>query len=113
VLFRSLVKKGSDTLAVTAPSRFPDNTRDVALLLDAAIPGIDIVRRVEGLKNERIEEVSIFDLYTGERLEPGKKSLAVRIRYRAADRTLTDEEVNTLHQKVVSGLVSHFGATIR
>ncbi len=111
--FDLLVKKGSDTLAVTAPSRFPDNTRDVALLLDAAIPGIDIVRRVEGLKNDRIEDVSIFDLYTGERLEPGKKSLAIRIRYRAADRTLTDEEVNTLHQKVVSGLVSHFGATIR
>lgn len=111
--FDQLVRKGRETLAVSAPSRYPDNTRDVALLLDDSVSGIDVVRRVEGLKNDKIEEVSIFDLYKGEHLEPGKKSLAIRVRYRAADRTLTDEEVNQLHQKVVAGLVSHFGAIIR
>jgi phenylalanyl-tRNA synthetase beta chain len=60
-----------------------------------------------------LENVSIFDIYTGNGLPEGTKSLGVRFSYRAPDKTLTDLEVNNVHEKIVRNTVQLTGAKIR
>jgi phenylalanyl-tRNA synthetase beta chain len=57
--------------------------------------------------------VNIFDVYTGEQVPKGQKSLACRIIYRSLERTLTDEEVNGIQQKILDRLAKELGATLR
>jgi phenylalanyl-tRNA synthetase beta chain len=60
-----------------------------------------------------IEELILFDAYRGKQIPPGKKSLAYSIRYRSRDKTLTDEEVDRIHQKVILELEESFQASLR
>ncbi|MBM4308728.1 MAG: hypothetical protein FJ123_18535, partial [Deltaproteobacteria bacterium] len=59
------------------------------------------------------DEVMLFDVYQGDPVPKGKKSLAYRIRYQSSDRTLTDDEVNQYHEKVISRLKEIFKAELR
>jgi phenylalanyl-tRNA synthetase beta chain len=102
-----------ETTPITAPSRFPDASRDIAMLLPDAVSADSINDCISTLKIKEIEEVSLFDLYKGEHIPEGHKSIAIRVRYRLPDRTLTDEEVSALHQRVVNALVNNIGASIR
>jgi len=98
---------------ITPPSRFPDSFRDIALLVDDQAAAADLVATVEGMKTPLVTSVVIFDVYRGERLPEGKKSIALRIRYGAPDRTLTDDEINRVHQKIVRQLTEKFSAQQR
>ena len=60
-----------------------------------------------------LESVVLFDVYRGTSLPPGKKSLAIRARYRALDRTLTDELVQDLHTRLVQAMKKSLGAELR
>jgi phenylalanyl-tRNA synthetase beta chain len=60
-----------------------------------------------------LEGVDIFDYYTGSHVPEGKKSIAVRLTYRLADRTLTDDEVNRIHGRVLDTLCRRMPVTIR
>ena len=63
-------------------------------------------------KGKDVEEVVLFDLYRGKGVPEGKKSLAVRVRYRSSDRTLTDEEISKTHGRLVKALIDKLGAEI-
>ena len=94
-------------------SRFPAVTRDVAFLIPVEMETnymIDIVLRQS---EELLENVVIFDIYTGKGISKGMKSLGLRFSYRAPDRTLTDVEVNSIHDKIVQNTVGLTGAKIR
>jgi len=91
---------------VVAPSRFPDTYRDIAMLLDAQTPAAAIIDCISGIKIDKVKSVEIFDLYTGEKIPQGQKSVAVRVRYGSFDKTLTDEEVNRFHQKILNTLTT-------
>jgi phenylalanyl-tRNA synthetase beta chain len=60
-----------------------------------------------------VEEVSLFDIYEGPPIPVGKKGISYRIRYQANDRTLTDEEVNQYHEKIVTRLKEVFSLELR
>lgn len=111
--FEKLVAAVSDKVAISPPSRYPDVARDIAMLLAEELSASDVQQCIEGLRIKEVEDMLIFDLYRGEHVPTGMKSLAVRIRYRASDRTLTDEEVTRLHQRVVTALVTKLNAAIR
>jgi len=111
--FEKLLHLCRDFLTITPPSRFPDTFRDTAMLLDDEVPAAAVLGAIKGLKIGEIEDAAIFDLYKGASIPEGKKSLAVRVRYRSLERTLTDDEVNRLHQRVVDTLTSKYGAEIR
>jgi phenylalanyl-tRNA synthetase alpha chain len=96
-------------------SKFPAVVRDISFLVDTAgfAPNnyFDVVRDVVG---DTAEEMALIDEYENEaKFGAGKKSYAYRITYRALDRTLTDEEVNTLHKALEEKTKEVFGATIR
>jgi phenylalanyl-tRNA synthetase beta chain len=87
--------------------------RDVALVVDRDFASQQVIRWVENLGEALIEHVEVFDQYLGAPVPEGKKSLAYKVSYRADDRTLTDTEINELHQSLVEKLGKVFGAEQR
>ena len=69
----------------------------------------DIVAAIRN-SSELVRDVDVFDVFTGKGVPPGRKSLGVRIRYQAKDRTLTDKEVNAAREEAVKTLAAEFGA---
>lgn len=94
-------------------SRFPDVIRDSALLLDIDVQAAQIMDIVQNSKMKSVENVTLFDLYTGQSIPTGKKSLAIRVRYRDLEKTLTEEEVSKAHDKLIRSLSQQLGAEIR
>lgn len=96
-----------------AISRFPDVFRDTAILIDDEMTSEQVMAVVEQAKGAHAEEVILFDLYRGKGVPEGNKSLAFRVRYRADDRTLTDDEINKAHERIVRALEHKLGAVRR
>ena len=94
-------------------ARFPGSERDLALVLDATVPAGDVLAAARKAGGELLEDLSIFDLYRGEHVAEGKVSLALRLRLRAVDRTLTEEEIQGTVDRIVKQLEKQFGATLR
>jgi phenylalanyl-tRNA synthetase beta chain len=93
--------------------RFPAVARDIAVVVDDSFLAQQILDEVRALNHPLIESARLFDCYRGEPVPPGKKSLAYAISYRAADRTLTDDEVNDAHDVVRARLLDRFGLSLR
>ena len=100
-------------IAARALPRFPAVERDVAIVVDRDFSAYQVVDWIKNLGEALIEHVEIFDQYVGAPIPERKKSLAYKISYRAEDRTLTDTEINDLHQKLVDRLGATFGAERR
>ncbi len=100
-------------IAVAAPPRFPAVRRDVALVLDRDVPAKSALDAIARIDAPLLESVELFDAYEGGSVAAGKKSLAVACRYRAKDRTLTDDEVNRAHARVVDLTLASLGAELR
>lgn len=94
-------------------SRFPDLNRDTALLVADEVSAAELFELFAKVKNKDAEELILFDLYRGKGIDPGQKSMAIRVRYRSPERTLTDEEVNRAHGKLVETLCKELNAIIR
>jgi phenylalanyl-tRNA synthetase beta chain len=93
--------------------KFPEVTRDMALILDDQVLWRDIQEEIRSLKEVLIEDIELFDLYYGKPIPEGKKNLGVRIHYRSLEKTLSDEQVNAVHEKVLKQVLEKFGATLR
>ena len=94
-------------------SKFPAVTRDVAFVIPVAMEAEKMLEIVLSQREDLLENVGIFDIYAGKGLEEGTKSLGLRFSYRALDRTLTDTEINNIHEKMVHNTVRLTGAKIR
>jgi phenylalanyl-tRNA synthetase beta chain len=95
------------------PPRFPAVSRDIAVVVDEVFLADTILQEIRVLDDPLIETASLFDCYRGVPIEPGRKSLAYTIAYRAPDRTLTDDEVNAAHQRVREHLAATFPIELR
>jgi phenylalanyl-tRNA synthetase beta chain len=94
-------------------NKFPSSSRDVAFLVSLELEAEKIVTLSKGLGEELLEKVSVFDVYDGKGIPEGMKSLGLRFSYRASDRTLTDQEVNDVHGRIVKIVMTEYGAKIR
>ncbi len=111
--FEAVVRLAGKHQGIEPPTRYPDSVRDVALVAPLELPAEQLLACVQGLRLKELERVTIFDLYQGEKIPAGSKSIALRLRYRSSERTLTDDEVSALHQKVVATLVKKLGVALR
>lgn len=93
--------------------KFPPVERDIALVAEEDVLIQDIEEKIRETGGDLIERLVLFDLYRGRQIPPGKKSLAYSITYRRKDRTLTDEEVEMVHQGIISQLESCFNVKLR
>ena len=93
-------------------TKYPEITRDIAMLVDVKDEYQNIYNVIESVNSRLITNVELFDLYVGAELLAGKKSLALTITYSDKQKTLTDEEVTAVHEKVLAALTA-YGAIIR
>jgi phenylalanyl-tRNA synthetase beta chain len=109
----SLLKVAGHFSGIKPLSRFPDLTRDSALLVAEEVSAARLFELFDKVKSKDAEELILFDLYRGKGIDPGLKSMAIRVRYRSPERTLTDEEVNKAHGRLVEMLCKELNAKIR
>lgn len=93
--------------------KYPAVTRDIAMLVDKRIPVADIEETIRKASGKMLESITLFDVYEGAQIPEGKKSVAYSAVYRAADRSLTGEEVQKVFDKVVRNLEGQLGAQLR
>jgi phenylalanyl-tRNA synthetase beta chain len=93
--------------------RFPAALRDVAVIVDDNVPAERVAAEVRAAGGDLLRDVRLFDLYRGESIPSGKKSLAYALTYQAEDRTLTDNEVDRAHQRIEDRLRHVLKAVIR
>ncbi|HEX8510699.1 MAG TPA: phenylalanine--tRNA ligase subunit beta [Propionibacteriaceae bacterium] len=98
---------------VTALSAFPVAKEDVALIVDADVPAAEVEAALRSGAGPLLESVRLFDVYEGDQIGVGKKSLAFSLRFRAQHRTLTDAEAATARDGAVANAVRQFGAVQR
>ncbi len=94
------------------PPKFPSISRDLAILLKADINYSDIKREISRL-DKTIKKVDVFDVYEGEHIGKGKKSMAISITFLDENKTLKDEEVNLVMKKITDTLAMRFNAEVR
>ena len=93
--------------------KFPAVTRDLAVILDDEILVQDIENIIKNKGGKILEEIKLFDVYRGKQIPEGKKSVAYSIVYRDNKKTLRDEEVNKVHNKIIRTLENNLGAHLR
>jgi phenylalanyl-tRNA synthetase beta chain len=92
---------------------FPSVRRDVAMFVPETVTHEAVLHAVRQAKPANLESVELFDVFRGEHVPPGRKSVAYAFTYRHAERTLTDGEVNEAHTKLVAQFKQSLGATVR
>lgn len=94
-------------------SRFPAVLEDIALVVDVDLPAQTVERTIRAAGGELLRQVELFDLYQGEQIPAGKKSLAYALTFQAEDRSLTEEEVRLLYQRIQQQAITEIHAEMR
>jgi phenylalanyl-tRNA synthetase beta chain len=108
-----LLSKRNPAKAFKALPQFPSSRRDVAMLVPEAVTHEAVLQAVKQSKAANLETVELFDVFRGKSVPDGQKSLAYAFTYRAADKTLTDADVNSAHEKVLETLKTQLKAELR
>jgi len=94
-------------------SRFPSIRRDISISVDKNLPVRDLVDSIYSIKNEILQEVFVFDVYTGKEVRNNRKSVALGLILQDFSRTLVDEDVENLVAKILAQLKEHYNADLR
>ena len=113
LMFDAIRDNSDRTILYTPLPKYPSTSRDIALLVEENLE----VGRIEALIRKEggriLENVKLFDVYRGKQVEEGKKSVAFTLTYRDKDKTLTDEDVAKVHNKVLEALEHKLNAVLR
>jgi phenylalanyl-tRNA synthetase beta chain len=109
----ALLALAPEKLVYSPIPKYPAIERDVAIVLDDSISASEVLEQIRGYRSEFIESAELFDHYKGKNIARGRKSLAFRVIYRRRDRTLTDAEVESIHQELVEHLLKKTGGELR
>ena len=93
--------------------KYPSVTRDLALVLDESVLVGEIEKVINKHGKDLIEKIELFDIYTGDQIPEGKKSVAYSIIYRSYEKTLTDKEINSVQNNLIEDLEKSFDAELR
>lgn len=110
--FEALCQAAAPPLYTPLP-RYPAVYRDLALVLPASVPGARVTEALLAHGQPWLQEAQLFDVYAGQPIPEGKRSLAFHLTYQDPERTLTDEEVDQRHQQLVEALALELGAELR
>jgi phenylalanyl-tRNA synthetase beta chain len=94
-------------------SPFQPVERDFAFVVDRAVRAADIVRAAQSADRKLISNISVFDVYEGEGIEPGKKSVAIAVKLQPREKTMTDQEIDALGAKIVAEVGKRTGGVLR
>jgi phenylalanyl-tRNA synthetase beta chain len=111
--FGKLVKWTREEKRFQTLPKFPAVYRDLSVVVDTALKAEEVMEAIRSFQQPFVEEIHLFDIYEGLPIPEGKKGISYRIRYQASDRTLTDEEVNQYHEKILAKLKEVFQLELR
>jgi phenylalanyl-tRNA synthetase beta chain len=111
--FAELLQAADGAKSYEPLPRHPAVERDVAMILPLTVPVARVAELIQETGGELVRSVTLFDVYEGSPVPEGKRSIAFSVTYRANDRTLTDEEVNSVHSAIRQALEDKLGATLR
>ncbi|WP_338470454.1 phenylalanine--tRNA ligase subunit beta [Niallia sp. XMNu-256] len=111
--FKALAEANVAPIAYQMIPRFPSVTRDIALVVDKDKEAGQLQQIIIEAGGDLLKEIHLFDLYEGEHMEEGKKSLAFSLKYFDPARTLTDEDITKAHDKVLEAVKEKAGAVLR
>ncbi len=109
----SLADGYSEQAALKDVPRFPPSYRDVSFLVDRSVDTESLLRAALSERQELLEKIEVFDVYMGPNIPESAKSIALRFTYRSAVKTLTDDEINGIHMKLVKNVADTTSAKIR
>ena len=113
VLNTCLTGKSNQAVKFAAYSTYPVSDRDLAFFAPVAVSVADLKRSISKTGGKLLDSVVLFDEYRGENVPEGQRSLAFRLVYRASDRTLTDQDIDPVHQKVRAALEKTYKVSLR
>ncbi|NLC94216.1 MAG: phenylalanine--tRNA ligase subunit beta, partial [Bacilli bacterium] len=108
-----LFKVETAALVYNPISRFPFVQRDIAVVVDKDLTSESIVKVIKEKSKGILKSVEVFDVYQGEHIEQGKKSVALSLIFEDKEKTLTDEEVNTVYETIIKHLETELNAVLR
>jgi phenylalanyl-tRNA synthetase beta chain len=94
-------------------SPFQPVERDFAFVVDRAVKAADMVRAAQSADRKLITHVSVFDVYEGEGIDPGKKSIAIAVTLQPRDKTMTDQDIEAVAGKIVAEVGKRTGGVLR
>lgn len=106
-------RKSTKTKSAFSPSVLMPLSRDFAFLVEDAVPAGDLVRPVLGADKALITDVRVFDVYKGQGVPEGQKSVALEVLIQPTDKTLTDADIEALSGKIVAAAAKAVGAKLR
>ena len=107
-----MIRRVSDEKQMAPIPRFPATARDITLIVDSGVESGSLMTAVTRFEEALVEDVSLFDVFSGEPIPAGKKSVSLRIVYRSPERTLEDEAINDIHHRLTRRLIAEVGASL-
>ena len=92
---------------------YPAVKQDLAFVVDEDVPAGDLIAAAREAAGPELREMRVFDVYRGEQVGPGRKSIAFRVAFQSPERTLSDEDAAALRERIVAALAERFGAALR
>ncbi len=107
-----IISLAPPTLKFKPIPKFPAIYRDITIIIDREIEAQTVLQTVENIREGLVQNLHLFDVFEGDPIAAGKKSVSFRITYRSSDKTLVDDDVNDLHKSVTDKLLKAFDATL-
>ena len=105
--------KGGKTRPLLRPSPFQPLGRDFAFVVDADVTADSLIRAARGADKALIADIHLFDIYEGEGVGEGRKSVAIAVTLQPTERTLTDEDIEKVSAAIVAAVAKQTGGTLR
>lgn len=109
----ALLTEETEPVVYTPIPKYPSVTRDIALVADKTVTSGQLEAVIKEAGGALLKEVTVFDVYEGEHMEEGKKSVAFSLQYVNPEQTLTEEEVTKVHENVLKALEETYQAVLR
>jgi phenylalanyl-tRNA synthetase beta chain len=107
-----LIQLIPDTKTARPIPKFPAISRDITLIIDKDIETYKIIQSTESFREELVEDLYLFDVFEGDPIPKGKKSVSFRVTYRSLEETLEDNRVNDIHKNITARLMKKYNATL-
>jgi len=110
--FDQLLKHIPDLKPAKPIPKFPSTARDITLIVAHNVEALKILKSIETFKEDLVEDTNLLDVFEGDPIPLGQKSISFRITYRSYHETLEDDKVNRIHKKIADRLLKEFDATL-
>lgn len=111
--FEEIIRQSDMNIKYRSLPKYPSVARDIAIVVTEEITAGQVEEIIRNKGGKLIEEVKLFDIYRGSQIEEGYKSMAYSIVYRSDEKTLSEEDITKVHNKIVNSLVNQVGAALR